>query len=239
MRRSNYRRSPGKSRPPDPAHGVGDPLAVGIVPYREAQSEEDVGAHHPPSEHVQIFVAEAATDFAFVTRGDEARRNACRRRLIMLAVDLRVDEFGLVDDAVDVAVIANEAQEGLERATLTVKPVCCVAERRPDIVADLRRHVANERPEQRLLGFEICVEGAKRDAGALGNADDRAGGKTVLAKFLARGVEDLAQGAPPPPRAPGLRTAGGAKLAPILDLYAHSGPPTAQPFIRKLKHGST
>ena len=51
------------------------------------------------------------------------------------------------------------------------------------MVAHLRRHVADQRREHRLLAVEVSVEGAERDLGAAGDPDDRA-----VAKIRARRI---------------------------------------------------
>src|SRR5262249_14190696 len=142
----------------------------------------------------------------------------------MLAISGRLDEFGFVDDPVNVAVIAGEIEERGKRSPLSIEPVGGVGERRPDIVANLRRHVADERLEQRLLGIEVSVEGTQRDAGPLRNADDRAVGKAALSELIARGVEDLAQRALAACRPRSLRGPGGTKLPLVVDLDPHPAP---------------
>ena len=151
---------------------------------------------------------------ALVARRGQARGNAGRGGLVMLAIALGLDELGLVDDAVDVAMLARELEEGFERAAFAVDRVAWRLELRRDAVADLRRHVAHERLEHRLLAVEVGVEGAERDAGALGDADDRAVGKAALAELVARGIEDLAQGAFAARRARRLAVAGRGWFAP-------------------------
>ena len=129
----------------------GNPVGIRVVPDGEAQPEEDVGAHHCPGEHVELLVGEAALDLALVARSGEPRGDAGRGRLIMLAIGSRFDELGLVDDAIDVAVVAGEAKEGRQRAPFAIQRVARARQGRADIVAHLRRHVADQRLEQRLL----------------------------------------------------------------------------------------
>ena len=79
------------------------------------------------------------------------------------------------------------------RPALTVDRVGGVSEGGSDMIADLRRHIADERLEHRFLGIEIGIESTERDAGALGDRDDRAVRKSALTKLVAGGIEDLAQ----------------------------------------------
>src|SRR5690242_7255049 len=157
----------------------------------------------------------------------------------MFAIGSRLDEFGLVDDSVDVAMLADEVEEHRECAAFAVEAVCRIAQRRADRVTNLRRHVADERLEQPLFRFKVGVERAKGDTGALGNSDDRAFCKTALAKFLPCRIEDLAHRALTPRGSRRLRGSGGAELRPFLHLHPHPVPPTEAVYIRKLKHGST
>ena len=111
----------------------------------------------------------------------------------MLAVCARLDELGFVDQAIDVAVLAREPQkDSSARPSASIASVDPLRRRR-DIVAHLRRHVADDFTEHRLLGIEVGVEGAERDAGALRDPDDRAFGEAALTELGARGVEDLAE----------------------------------------------
>ena len=119
------------------------------------------------------------------------------------------------------------------------RPSVAPRKRGADIVADLRRHVAHQRLEQRLLGIEVGVESAERDARALGDADDRTVGKSALTEFLARRIEDLAHRALAPRGPRRLGRAGCAELRSFPRPSAPSGPPTARPNISKLKHGSS
>ena len=71
-----------------------------------------------------------------------------------------IDEFGLVDDAIDFLVSGDEAEIRLKREPLGIEPVARTTERRRDMVADSPRHVTDQRREHRLLAVEIGVEGA-------------------------------------------------------------------------------
>jgi hypothetical protein len=62
-----------------------------------------------------------------------------------------------------------------------------------DGVGDAAGHVRHQRLEHRLLGVEIGVETAQRDAGAGGDAADRSALKPPLAELGAGGVENRAQ----------------------------------------------
>ena len=62
------------------------------------------------------------------------------------------------------------------------------------MVADPRRHVADQRREHRLLAVEISVECAQRDPRAARDPDDRAFRKAARPELGQRRVEDLAQG---------------------------------------------
>ena len=93
----------------------------------------------------------------------QPRRDALGGGHVMGAEALGIDEFGLVDDAIDFLVVGDEAQISGQRARLDVERVAGALDRRGDRVADPRRHVAHQRREHRVLAVEISVEGAERD----------------------------------------------------------------------------
>jgi hypothetical protein len=106
-------------------------------------SEKYVRSHRRPGNDFQIFVAEIGGELTLVARGNEARRDARRSRLIMLAIGGGFDEFGLVDDAIDIAVAPRELEEGFEGPPLGVECIAGALERRGNMVANLQRHVAD------------------------------------------------------------------------------------------------
>ena len=129
----------------------GDMRGIGAGPDRIAKTEEHVRAHRCPGENFEIVIGKVPGDFALVAGIAKPRGDARRGRFIMLAIGLGFDEFRFVDDAIDVAMLARELEESLERAALAVEGVGRVLDRRRDIVADLRRHVADDRSEHRLF----------------------------------------------------------------------------------------
>ena len=129
----------------------------------------------------------------------------------MLPEAFRVDELGLVDDPIDLPMGGNEFEERLEGATFRLERAGRRLQDGRDLVADLSRHVAHEFLEDRLLAVEIGVESTQSDAGAAGDPDDRALGKTLFAELLERCVEDLAERPLPARRARRLAVAGGAR----------------------------
>ena len=208
-------------------------------PTRRNATQEDVRAHHRPRREHRDRRRQVRADLALVARRGETSGDTGRGRFIMLTIGRRLDEFGLVDDAVDVAVIAGELEEGRKCAALAIQ-------RRPPrpstpgrhcraLAADMSRTSAWNSAS---FEFEVGVEGTERDAGALGDADDRAFGKAALAKFLARGIEDLAQSSVRHARCAALCSAGGAELRVFFTLSPIRLPLTPPCCIHKLKHGS-
>ena len=115
----------------------------------------------------------------------------------MLAIDVLGDELRLLDDPVELGMLAGEGDEGGEAEPLGRQPVRRAAHRLGDMAPGRLAHVADERAEQLLLAFEIGVEGAERDAGARGDPGDRRLVKAALAEFLRRRLEQLAHGLAP------------------------------------------
>src|SRR6476660_2980670 len=101
----------GNSPSPDAAHDLGDAGRVGIVPHCEAQPQEDVRAHHCPGDYVQILIGKFGIDLTFFASTGKARRNTLCGCLIMFTISCRIDELGLVDNPIDVTVIADETEE--------------------------------------------------------------------------------------------------------------------------------
>ena len=87
------------------------------------------------------------------------------------------------------------------------------------MVADLRRHVADQRLEHRLLAVEVSVEGAERDAGALVIPTIEPSENPRSPNSSQRRVEDLAQG---PLAARGARRLAVARRADRARLRSHS-----------------
>src|SRR6185437_8370037 len=121
------------------------------------------------------------------------------------------------DDAVDVTMLASEAQEAFEGAALTVEAILGASKGRTDGILHLRRHVAHQRLEQCLFGIKVGIEGAERDSRSLRDSDDRTIRETPLAEFLAGGIEYLAQGSLAARRPRGF-SGGGAQLRLFVDL---------------------
>ena len=130
---------------------------------------------------------------AVVLACPKPRRDALGGRHIMRAEALGIDELGLVDDPVDCLVGRGRSRRKETSARPPVERIGGAASGR-NMVADLRRHVAHQLLEHRLLAVEISVEGAERDARAARDPDDRSVGEALLAELLERGIEDLAQG---------------------------------------------
>src|SRR3954454_1429393 len=152
---------------------------------------------------VQLRTSSSSSEYLLLisplSRAAISRPAMRRGGFIMFAIDLGFDELRFVDDSVHVATLARELQKRLERTPFAVERIVGILERGGDMVANLRRPIGHERLKHGLLGVEVSVEGAERDAGTLRDGDDRALGKAALAELVARRVEDLAQG--PFPRA--------------------------------------
>ena len=154
-----------------------------------------------------------------------------------------IDELSFVDDPVDCLVVLDELKQGGESAAFAFQRVCFDRKRWSDGDSHPFGHVANERLEHRLLAVEIGIEGAQRDLGAAGDADDRAFAKPSLAELFQCRVEDLAKSALAARRARRLSVAcgGWSSLGGIAVQLARSrqSPPLLHPLLRaKLKAGS-
>ena len=117
--------------------------------------------------------------------------------LVMRAIALRIDKFGLVDDPVDFLVLAGKGHERLQRQLLPLQRVLPLGHRARGMGLDPRAHVPDQRAEQLVLRIEIGIETAERGPGALGYPGDRGLVKTLLAKFQRRRVQQLALGLQP------------------------------------------
>src|SRR5947208_2954203 len=132
----------------------------------------------------------------------------------MLTIDVVGDELRLLDDPVELGMLADEGDERLEPEPLRRHPVRRALHRLGDMGAGGAAHVADQSPEHLLLALEIGVEGAERDPGALGDAGDRSVVKTALAELGRGGLEQPAQGLAPAlgPRLLVARSSGGARI---------------------------
>src|SRR3546814_15231984 len=87
----------------------------------------------------------------------------------MAAIARIIDELGLVDDAVDLLMLAHEAEIGFEPDTFGADLVGRRLHQRGDMIAELLAHIADERLEDFLFRIEIGVEAAERGSGAARN----------------------------------------------------------------------
>lgn len=143
-------------------------------------------------------LANVGTNLAAAGRVHQTLADTFDGRFIMIAKDIRIDELGLVDDPINLLVLARESQEPFEPAMLCRQLVGGSGECLPSTFADLVREIANESSEYRLLRVEIGVEGSKRDAGTLCDVSDTGFMEAALSELDCGRVEDLAQRSLPP-----------------------------------------
>src|SRR3546814_17981673 len=110
----------------------------------------------------------------------------------MAAIARIIDELGLVDDAVDLLMLAHEAEIGFEPDTFGADLVGRRLHQRGDMIAELLAHIADERLEDFLFRIEIGVETAERGSGAARNRADRRFVTAALPEFDRRPVPHFA-----------------------------------------------
>src|SRR5439155_825507 len=99
------------------------------------------------------------------------------------------DELGLADDPVERRVLGGEAEVGVEAEPLRLEARRALRGGLLHRVPDAAVEVADELVEDGLLRVEVEVEGAGRDAGGLGDLDDRRIVEAELAEDALGGVE--------------------------------------------------
>src|SRR6185369_15010870 len=98
-----------------------------------------------------VLVGKVGRDFALVASGPETGSDARPGGLVMFAIGSGLDELRFVDDAIDVAVLSSEVEEGFERSALAVESIRRIGECRRDMIAHLGGHVTDNFPEDDLL----------------------------------------------------------------------------------------
>src|SRR3546814_7539978 len=84
---------------------------------------------------------------------------------VVLAIDILGDELRFLDDAVKLAMLADEGDERGKADALRRDPVRRILDRLGDMGASGAAHVPYPGAKHLLLAFDIGVEGAEGDAG--------------------------------------------------------------------------
>src|SRR3546814_4569770 len=78
-------------------------------------------------------------------------------RFIMAAIARIIDELGLVDDAIDLLMLAHEAEIGFEPDTFGADLVGRRLHQRGDMIAELLAHIADERSEEQTSELQSLM----------------------------------------------------------------------------------
>src|SRR5438046_1544425 len=116
----------------------------------------------------------------------------------MPAVQCRVDRFRLANDLVEVAMMLEELEEGLESGHLLLDPVVERRDRGLDLGAQAMVQRPDEVGEDRVLVREVEVEGPKAHASTLSDLRDAGLVVSGAAEHVLGRVDELLPGALPP-----------------------------------------
>ena len=143
------------------------------------------------------YAASAAGVTVSLASGTGSGGDAAGGGFVVAAEGGRIGKFRLVDDAIDFLVLGSKAQERRQRRAFDLERAHVLMQGRTRAGAHLLAHVGDQRAEQRVLAVEIGVEAAKRHARTPRDRADRGFVKALLAEFLRRRIEQLAQGLTP------------------------------------------
>src|SRR3546814_17925006 len=117
---------------------------------------------HPFPPRRSSGLADVGPDFAARRAGLQSLAGAFGRGFIVAAIAGVIDEFGLVDDAVNLLMLAHEAEEGSAADAFGLDLVGRGLKDRGHMVAQLLAHIADERLEDFLFRIQIGLEDAER-----------------------------------------------------------------------------
>src|SRR6266566_2925978 len=158
---------------------------VALLPEDPMHAEEVADTHQA----VRQCLCVQSRHLAGAHGGLQATRVPGRQPPVVAAVQLLVHELRLADDPVEVAVGADELEEGAEPSPLDRQAVALPLHRLSDVAAQVVTELGDQLGEDRLLVREVDVEGPLGHARSPGDVHDRGTLETLGAEHLLRGVQ--------------------------------------------------